>query len=75
MIPKLYTQSSSDEILLYNNIYSNIEDIRNKYDDLLNPNSNNITKFFLKENCTPNQAYSLAFMLTVKLYCIINKNL
>lgn len=61
----------NDDILyssLYDSIYSNIEVIIEKYDDILCPNHNNTTLNYIKNGYNIKEAYTMSFMFTLLLY-------
>lgn len=53
---------------IYYCIYNNIEEIKKKYGNILNPNTNKTTRRFLDENYSENEAYALSFMTTIIIY-------
>ncbi|QKF93716.1 hypothetical protein QKU48_gp0258 [Fadolivirus algeromassiliense] len=53
---------------VYENIYQNIEAIREKYEYVLDPKKNNTTNKYLHEGYSEDEAYTLSFMTTLLVY-------
>lgn len=66
-VPNINTENE-----LYTYVYNNIDDFIFVYNDMLNPNDNSITQFFLKE-FPYKEAYAKSFCVTLILYFQLHK--
>lgn len=53
---------------IYTTIYNNIGKLKETYDNVLNPETNNTTKQYIDDGYSTDEAYTLSFMVTLLLY-------
>ena len=57
---------------LYTYIYNNINNIKEKYSEALDPTHNNTTLKYIDEGYTVDEAMTLSFMITLLFYIQLN---
>jgi len=71
----LQNNADSDNLILnelYAQLYNNIDNIMNKYNDALNPDHNNTTLRYINEGYDLKEAYALSFMTTFLIMLTLN---
>lgn len=70
LCPDVKDSIKAEELL--SNIEKNIDEIRQKYENMLNPQNNGMTRRFIKKGHDTQTAYAMSFMTTFMIILAMN---